>query len=107
LLQVNISSETQKHGFDPAAVFDAAAEISAFGSIRVEGLMGIAPLEGAEAERRAAFKRLREHFNAIKTAKLSGTEIKYLSMGMSGDFAEAIEEGSNMIRVGRALFGER
>lgn len=107
LLQVNISGEEQKYGFEPARIYAAVDEISQLQSIRVEGLMGIAPLEGGETARRAAFKNLKLIFGALKSAKFSGVEMKYLSLGMSDDFAEAIEEGSNMIRVGRALFGER
>jgi PLP dependent protein len=107
LLEVNISGEAQKYGFNPDAIGEAADQIAQLPGIRIEGLMGIAPLEGGESAKRAAFKNLRNLFDKLKSKSGPACEMKILSMGMSDDFTLAIEEGSTMIRVGRALFGER
>lgn len=99
LLQVQLGDEETKTGLplDQAPV--AIAEISALPSIALCGLMGIAPFEG---DPRPYFKKLRQLFETIPTENRH-----ILSMGMSGDFETAIEEGATMIRVGTAIFGPR
>ena len=88
-------------GFEAQAAIDAVA---AFPSLRVLGLMGMAPHPAGEEEKRATFKKLRGIFSVCKSLKHENIQMKHLSMGMSDDFEIAIEEGANMIRVGRALF---
>lgn len=103
LLQVNISGEAQKHGFAPADVYAALDEIGEFESVRVSGLMGMAA-QGADAGTlRASFKTLKMLFGACRSAKAKA-DMRWLSMGMSDDFETAVEEGANMVRLGRALF---
>lgn len=104
LLQVNIGLEKSKHGFHPAEAEDALAEIAAYTHLRVQGLMAIAPYLDDPEETRPCFRRL---YDLFKRIKVPGVTMKYLSMGMSGDFEVAIEEGANMVRLGSALFGER
>ena len=106
-LEVNISGEEQKHGFLPEELYSAVDQIKEFSRLKVEGLMGIAPNSPNESLRRASFKKLKGLFTVLKSMKSDNFEMKTLSMGMSDDFEAAVEEGSNMIRLGRALFGKR
>lgn len=104
LLEVNISGEAQKYGFSADEIYSAIDEIAQLPGIRVEGLMGIGPNEVPDETKRAAFKKLKGIFSVCKTLKKGNVEMKTLSMGMSDDFEIAIEEGSNMVRIGRAIF---
>ncbi len=107
LLEVNISGEKQKFGFEPDNIYSAVDEIKKLTQIEVLGVMGIAPNTEDVELRRAAFKKLRGVFTVLKSMKGERFQMKYLSMGMSDDFEVAIEEGSNMVRVGRALFAKK
>jgi pyridoxal phosphate enzyme (YggS family) len=98
LLQVNIGREPQKSGIDPTAVGDAVRQMQNYPSLRLRGLMAIPPVGEAEATRHY-FRELR----AMRDAE----GMEQLSMGMSEDYEVAIEEGSTMVRVGRAIFGSR
>ncbi|MBP5274104.1 MAG: YggS family pyridoxal phosphate-dependent enzyme [Abditibacteriota bacterium] len=103
LLEVNISGEESKSGFGPEEVTDRAEMIAeAFPHIKVQGLMGMAPFFEDAEKTRPYFARLKKIYD-----RLPGAFRKYLSMGMSGDYIQAIEEGSNMVRIGTAIFGER
>jgi PLP dependent protein len=104
LLEVNVSGESQKYGFDTEGIYTAAEQISALPNLKIEGLMGMAPNAESDELRRPAFKKLKNIFSVLKSVKKPSMEMKWLSMGMSDDFEAAIEEGSNMIRLGRALF---
>ncbi len=104
LLEVNISGETQKYGFNPEEIYGAVEAIAALGSFQVCGLMGMAPGGPGIGPKKEAFKKLRNVYGVLKTLKHENIRMKYLSMGMSDDFEAAIEEGSNMIRIGKALF---
>ncbi len=99
LLQVNVSGETSKSGFSVAEVAAALGSISRMENIKVIGLMTIAPLSDDPEKVRPVFRRLRELREELG--------LKHLSMGMSDDFEVAIEEGATMVRIGRAIFGER
>ncbi|MBU0502119.1 MAG: YggS family pyridoxal phosphate-dependent enzyme [Candidatus Margulisbacteria bacterium] len=104
LIEVNTSAETTKNGVPVAGVVEFAKKVSVFGNLRVEGLMTIGPLGPDPEQARPCFKKLKELSLEIKNLDLPNFEMKYLSMGMSDDFEVAIQEGSNMIRVGRAVF---
>ncbi len=104
LLEVNVSGETEKYGFKPEEVYSVIDAIGQFSGIKVLGLMGIAPNVPEEAPKREAFKKLKGIFSACKMLKHPNIEMKLLSMGMSDDYVIAVEEGSNMVRIGRALF---
>lgn len=105
LLEINTSGEETKFGVAPAAAPDFAAYVMRRPNLRVEGLMTVGPLEAGAAANAAAFRTLRDLFEKI--APSFGADFQWLSMGMTDDFELAVEEGSNMVRVGRALFGPR
>ncbi len=99
LLQVNVSGEASKSGFSVAEVAAALDDISRLPNVRVVGLMTIAPLLVDPETARSVFRRLRELRDQLG--------LEHLSMGMSNDFEVAVEEGATMVRIGRAIFGER
>jgi len=99
LIQVNVSVEGAKGGFAVAELTKAVAEIARLPRLEVKGLMTIAPLVKDPEEVRPIFRRLRE--------LRDGLGLEHLSMGMSDDFEVAVEEGATMVRIGRAIFGER
>lgn len=105
LLEVNTSGEETKYGVAPEAAEDFASYVAACENLRVEGLMTVGPLGGGPVATAGAFRTLRELFE--KMAPSLGADFRWLSMGMTDDFDLAVEEGSNMVRVGRALFGPR
>lgn len=102
LIQVNIDDEASKSGCEPSAIAPLAAAIAAQPRLRLRGLMAI-PAPDPE-RRRAAFRALAAQFSALQA---DHPVIDTLSMGMSEDFIEAIEEGATMVRIGSALFGPR
>lgn len=103
-LEVNISGEASKGGVSPAELPALADAVARLPALRLRGLMAIpAPTPDAAAQR-AAFRRVRELFDALKAR---GHELDTLSMGMSADLEAAILEGATIVRVGTALFGER
>lgn len=110
LLQIHIATEETKFGFSESEVQKVLQlpELKAFEHIQIEGLMGMATLTGDEGQIRKEFKRLKSFFEKLKTTPLpANVKMKELSMGMSGDFQIAVEEGSTMVRVGSAIFGQR
>ena len=104
LLQVNVAGETQKSGCAPAEAAGLAKRVAGLPHLALEGLMTIAPLTDDEAAQRRTFRGLRELRDALKE---DGLWLPTLSMGMSGDYGVATEEGATVIRVGTALFGSR
>lgn len=104
LLEVNISGDATKHGFPVDEIAPALAKIAALGHLRVRGLMTMAALEGGRERARRDFAALRELRDRLVRECPAGIELKELSMGMSGDFPEAIREGATIVRVGSALF---
>jgi PLP dependent protein len=104
LVQVNCSDEPQKGGVEPGQLPDLLEGLQPLQHLEVRGLMTMSALTDDTAEQRRAFRRLRELRDA---AERSGFRLPELSMGMSGDFPIAIEEGASMIRLGTVLFGER
>lgn len=106
LVQVNCSGEAAKFGCPLPAAGHLAEQIETMMQVRVRGLMTMAPYSANPEDSRGCFARCRELFEEIRTEGLSDGKFDILSMGMSGDFAVAIEEGSNLVRVGTAIFGE-
>jgi pyridoxal phosphate enzyme (YggS family) len=104
LVQVNCSGEAQKGGVSPESLPALLDELQRFERLEVQGLMTMSALTEDKAEQRRAFRLLRELRDA---AERSGHRLPELSMGMSGDYAIAVEEGATMIRLGTVLFGER
>ena len=102
LLQVHIAQEETKFGFDEAELF--GLDLKQFPNVRIKGLMGMASLTDDINKIRIEFKTLKILFEKLKT---QNPELSILSTGMSADYKIAIEEGSNMVRIGSLLFGER
>jgi pyridoxal phosphate enzyme (YggS family) len=105
LVEVNVSGEETKYGIKPEEVEPFLKEISEFSRTRVRGLMTIAPIAEDKEEVRPYFRKLRELFKEIKSKNIKNVKMDYLSMGMTEDFEVAIEEGANMVRIGRGIFG--
>jgi hypothetical protein len=105
LLEVNVDADPGKAGFEPATVAEALPGLLTLANLDVRGLMTIGRLTATPDEARSTFRRLRELATRLRATHPGlGPE---LSMGMSDDFELAIEEGATIVRVGRALFGER
>ena len=107
LLEVNIAGETAKSGFSPEEIPEALAFASALPGIRVRGLMAIPPICRFPDENRPFFLRMQKLFVDNGGKKYDNVSMDFLSMGMSGDYAEAIACGANLVRVGTAIFGAR
>jgi len=107
LIQINVADETQKFGISPNALDDLVEATSSLSNIRICGLMNIAPFVEDPELLRADFKIMNELFQKLKHCTHSNVEAKFLSMGMSNDYEIAIEEGSNMIRIGTKIYGKR
>lgn len=104
LLEVNISGESAKHGFAPDEIEPLLAELSGYSRVSVRGLMCMAGLEGDLDAARREFAALRQLRDRLRGLSPPGVTLDELSMGMSGDFEIAIEEGATLVRVGSALF---
>lgn len=106
LLQVNVTGKASQFGFEPGELPTIAQSMGAHTSLRIDGLMTIASFTDDEATLRGEFRTLRELRDRLQSM-LPEHPCRELSMGMSNDFPIAIEEGATIVRVGRALFGER
>ena len=107
LVEVNTSGDVSKFGVDPENLISLMETLAQCPHLRVEGLMTIGPLGGGEAGARAAFETLRSLLPCLRESGLAEPDVPQLSMGMSGDFEAAIEEGATLVRVGTAIFGPR
>ncbi len=107
LLEVNVAREESKYGFLLEEVMDAAKEISKFPHVHIRGLMTIAPFVEFSEENRKVFKKLFEFYVDTAWKNIDNVSMDILSMGMSGDYEVAIEEGATMVRVGTNIFGSR
>lgn len=107
LLEVNVGNEESKFGFFPDELEERACEIAEIGGINIQGLMCVAPICEKEAEIRAIFSNMHRMFIDIGAKKMDNINMSVLSMGMSGDYKQAILEGANLVRVGSAIFGAR
>lgn len=104
LVQVNIGQESTKGGYEYETALEAANRLNATDGLRVRGFMAMLPESGDEGYLRALAKKMRALY---ERAKQGNADICYLSMGMSGDYKLCVEEGSNMVRLGSTIFGER
>lgn len=107
LIELNIGEEESKFGINEENVYDFIISMEQFENIKVLGLMTVAPFCENPEDVRWVFKKMKNIYKEISTMNLRNTEMKYLSMGMTNDFEIAIEEGSNIIRIGTAIFGAR
>lgn len=104
LVQVNVSGEESKFGIAPKDVFALMENLKLLKNVRVRGLMTMAPLLADADECRRTFHGLQKLAVDIRDKKYDNIDMEHLSMGMSGDFREAILEGATIVRVGSALF---
>ena len=107
LIEVNVTGEESKSGIPILEIRAFINSISKLDRVHVKGLMTIARYSPDPEDARPCFKELKGLFEELKDRKEENFEMKYLSMGMSGDYEVAIEEGANIVRVGSAIFGER
>ena len=106
LLEVNIGDEEAKSGFAAEALAEAAALARTLPHVRVRGVMTIPPADATREENMVYLRKVQALYVDINE-KLYDNKLEYISMGMSGDFEDAIRAGSNMVRVGTAIFGQR
>lgn len=107
LIQINIAGEAQKSGIDPNDLPELLLQVSKLPNVKVCGLMNIAPFDVSPSLLREDFKKMKVLFDGLMAYGYENVEAIHLSMGMSGDFVEAIYEGASMIRVGTKIFGSR
>lgn len=107
LIEVNIAGEESKFGVSAGDAMQLIEEIAVLPSLQVQGLMTIAPVTDDPEENRAFFRRIRQLAVDIKNQNIDNVCMEILSMGMTGDFEVAIEEGATMVRVGTGIFGAR
>ncbi len=107
LLEVNIAGEESKYGLAPGAVEQFAREMTRFDRIRVCGLMTVAPFTENPEQNRKYFRQIKQLAVDIRAKNIDNIGMGILSMGMTGDYEVAIEEGATMVRVGTGIFGER
>ena len=107
LVEVNTSAEETKYGVKPEEVVDVMRRASQYDHLRVRGLMTVGLFAEYPETARPCFQQLRELRDKVANLNLPRIEMKYLSMGMTNDFEVAIEEGSNIVRIGTAIFGAR
>ena len=107
LLEVNVAKEESKFGMMPEDVEEMAGQIAALPHLQIEGLMTIAPFVDDPEKNRPVFRKLYQLSVDIKKKNIDNVNMGVLSMGMTGDYQVAVEEGSTMIRVGTGIFGAR
>lgn len=107
LVQVNVANEDTKFGLQSGETIDIVRQISSFPHVRIKGLMTIAPFTDNPEDNRIYFKKLRELSEEIHNLHIDNVEMKELSMGMTGDYEVAVEEGATLVRVGTGIFGNR
>lgn len=107
LLEVNIGEEAAKTGFAASEVLPLIDKIDSFSNICVRGLMAIPPISENPGDNSKFFLKMREIYVDIRAKKKDNVQVDCLSMGMSGDYLDAIRCGSTMVRIGTAIFGER
>ncbi|MGD0278859.1 MAG: YggS family pyridoxal phosphate-dependent enzyme [Smithella sp.] len=107
LIEINVSGEKTKDGISAAKAVELVKDVSLLGNVSVKGLMTMAPYSANPENSRPFFSELRNLQNNIISEGITNIQMEELSMGMTDDFEIAIEEGATMIRIGRAIFGER
>lgn len=107
LIEVNMAHEESKFGVLPEEIYDLLMEISKFEHVRVKGLMTVAPFVDNPRKNSEIFEKMHKLSVDIESKNIDNITMSILSMGMTNDYEVALEEGSNMIRVGTAIFGER
>ncbi|MBQ6265585.1 MAG: YggS family pyridoxal phosphate-dependent enzyme [Clostridia bacterium] len=107
LLEINVGNEESKFGFDYDEIYERVCEISEIEGISVQGFMCVAPICDDKKVLRHIFSNMYRSYLDIASKKINNVNMNVLSMGMSGDYCEAVLEGANLVRVGSAIFGSR
>jgi len=107
LIEVNVAQEESKFGLKTEEVLSLVESVAAFPHIHIEGLMTIAPYVEDPEENRGIFRQLKKLSVDIATKNINNVNMSVLSMGMTGDYQVAVQEGATMVRVGTGIFGER
>lgn len=107
LIEVNVAQEDTKFGLNTDEVMNLVEEVSKLSNVRVKGLMTVAPFTENAEENRSYFKKMHQLNVDINAKNIDNVSMEVLSMGMTGDYEIAIEEGATMVRVGTGIFGER
>ncbi|GFI61494.1 pyridoxal phosphate homeostasis protein [Clostridiales bacterium] len=107
LVEVNVAREKSKFGILPENVYEFITELSKLENIRVRGLMTVAPFVENGGENRVYFRHMKQLLVDINAKKIDNINMDVLSMGMTGDYITAIEEGATIVRVGTGIFGKR
>jgi len=107
LLEVNVAGEESKFGFLPEELIPLLGRLKQYKNLKIRGLMTVAPMVEDPEENRAVFRKLHQLSIDIKSKNVDNVTMNVLSMGMSGDYEVAVEEGATLIRVGTGIFGKR
>lgn len=107
LVEVKISPEATKYGFMPDEVVGALKDMASLEHLHLKGLMTVAPAVNDPQQARPYFRALKQLLDRVNELRVRGYELRILSMGMTDDFEVAVEEGATIVRIGRAIFGER
>ena len=107
LLEINVANEESKYGFSVQELDEVLPVFVRYKNLHIKGLMTIAPNVENPEENRDVFKKLKKMFIDISRKNYDNIEVRFLSMGMSGDYVVALEEGANFVRVGTGIFGKR
>ncbi len=107
LLQINVAKEESKYGIAAQDLMALGRFISSLEHVRLCGIMTIAPFYEQAEQARPVFREMYQLFMELKAANLENTKIEWLSMGMTNDYMVAVEEGSNLVRIGTGIFGQR
>ncbi len=107
LLEINIAGEDSKHGVTPEALESLVREVAKFSHIKIRGLMTVAPYTEVAEENRVYFRKMKQLMVDINSKNIDNVYMDVLSMGMTGDYEIAVEEGATLVRVGTGIFGHR
>jgi pyridoxal phosphate enzyme (YggS family) len=107
LLQIHIAKEETKYGLDETELYELLGSVPSLKNVNIKGLMGMATLTDSDNTVRSEYRYLKQLYDKLGKEKTECLSFSILSMGMSGDYHIAIEEGSNMVRIGSLIFGER
>ena len=107
LVEINIGGEESKSGIRPECALEFCKYLADLPHIRVSGLMAVPPKSGDQEKNAEYFRKMRKIFIDISAAKVHNVYMEILSLGMSGDYLTAVENGSTMVRIGSAIFGAR
>lgn len=107
LIEINIAGEKSKYGIAPDEALSFIKNVSGLNGIKIRGLMTVAPIVSDPEENRKYFSKMRQLTVDIKAENIDNVSMDFISMGMTGDFETAIEEGATHVRIGTGIFGER